>query len=98
MNTLDDYEFLAACQHARVLPERVFFQARTEERNVARRMVCYRLLHAGWKPGRVAKALTVSVRQVRYWAERCPAKFNSQAWRQKASRPLLTALLNFRFR
>lgn len=94
---LKDPDFLAACKDARVLPERCFFCARTNERNIARRMVCYRLLHRGWKPGCVAKLLQVSTRQVRHWSSTAPARFNVHAWKERHRRTLFASLLNFRF-
>lgn len=77
-------DVLAAIADARVLPEHLWNLRRSQERSTARRMVACRLLHVGWKPGRIARLMGVSGWQVRQWRKACLARFYGQAWRPPA--------------
>lgn len=74
-------DFLKACEDARVFPERCFLGARTDERTTARRAVACRLLHAGWRPKRIATLFSASVREVYNWSRQCPQGMDTRTWR-----------------
>lgn len=74
-------ELLSACMDARTAPEALRLPSCP---TIARRAVACRLAHAGWRPGRIAATLGVTVRTVRRWASLCPARFDTRAWRPPA--------------